>query len=476
MSTTIGLEAQELAAGNPWWRDPNNWHATDKDLKAARESGINYESEVLAGLVEGCLYILCGPRRAGKTVAVKQTIKLLLDSGVKPTQIIRVSTDGWSARELKNLVLHTIKPPLPEGGNRYWFIDEVSAIAGDWDLVLKNLRDEDPQFGADTIVLTGSNSARLEEAKGVLADRRGSSANVDRTLFPMGFASFVKILAAEPLPPRTQLDLSALHSPAAKQAFEDLIPWLSQLVQLWEIYIQYGGFPAAVASAKAGNSIEPSFLKAMFDVIQKDAFKASRIKNSTSMSLQERLWEGMASPLNITRVATKVGVVPETLRGHMQYLRDAFLIWDCPKLLVGGGWTPHSGAQNKVYAIDPLIARLPYLRNKNRKDIDPTVLTEMQIGMALKRRIASENESASWDDYVFYARVGDDKEIDFVSPYLGNLALEGKYVQGSSWLRDAATVNATQWKGILATRNVLDASSDQAWAVPASFLCYLLDT
>ena len=81
MATKIGLQNQELTSGNPWWRNPE-WHKTDKDLNAATQSGIDYKSGVLNDLATGNLYILRGPRRVGKTVAIKQTIKALLEAGV----------------------------------------------------------------------------------------------------------------------------------------------------------------------------------------------------------------------------------------------------------------------------------------------------------------------------------------------------------------------------------------------------------
>lgn len=37
-------------------------------------------------------------------------------------------------------------------------------------------------------------------------------------------------------------------------------------------------------------------------------------------------------------------------------------------------------------------------------------------------------------------------------------------------------IDASEWDGILCTRNVLDLDRDQAWAVPAALLAYTLDT
>ncbi|MEX1008641.1 MAG: hypothetical protein WD271_12470 [Acidimicrobiia bacterium] len=107
------------------------------------------------------------------------------------------------------------------------------------------------------------------------------------------------------------------------------------------------------------------------------------------------------------------------------------------------------------------------------------MLTESQLGMALRRRI-EDLERGRWaeHDQLFYARTPSRKEIDFVGARLDPVAVEGKYVESDRWARAAATVNASHWSGILATRNVLDMSAEGtgAWAVPAGLLAYAIDT
>jgi hypothetical protein len=101
----------------------------------------------------------------------------------------------------------------------------------------------------------------------------------------------------------------------------------------------------------------------------------------------------------------------------------------------------------------------------------------MQIGMAIHRRAGTTGVSWAQDAFLFYARTPARKEIDYVSELLGAIAIEGKYVETGRWAAEAATVNASAWKGILTTRNILETTSpDTAWAVPAAFLTYLVDT
>ena len=68
-------------------------------------------------------------------------------------------------------------------------------------------------------------------------------------------------------------------------------------------------------------------------------------------------------------------------------------------------------------------------------------------------------------------------EVDFVSTALQGVAIEAKYTEGRRWRGAAATVDASAFDGVLATRNVLDCNDPKrAWAVPAGMLAYLLDT
>ena len=474
MSTRIGERAQELSRLNPWWRDPG-WATSDPDLVDARNSGLAYRAGVLDDLEPGGLYLLRGPRRVGKTVAVKQAIEDLLAAGAPPHCVVRAAVDGWTAKDLRTLVQNTALPPIPSGAVRYWFLDEVTAVTGDWAEQIKWMRDNDPGFRAAAVVLTGSNAAALTAAAGTLAGRRGRLTHLDRTLLPMGFRTFVAHMPAGSTIASPQLPLDALRSRHAADAYTGLLPWLDDLVRLWEVYLAYGGFPVAVAAARAGQPIPDYFVDDVFDVIANDTFAGSRLGALAEMALLERLWESMATPANLSSIAADVDISADVVARHVGYLRDAFLLWACPRR-ADDAWLPRERAQDKLYAVDPVVARLAHLRNPARADIDPTVLAEMQIGMAVRRRILAERPRSSTDESLFYVRTPTRKEIDFVAADLAGVALEGKYTEDGRWVRESATVNASQWDGILATRNVLDTRGPGAWAVPAAFLALCIDS
>lgn len=474
MATKIGQLAQELGRLNPWWRDPA-WDAVDPDLVDARNTGIDYRSGVLDDLGPGGLYILRGPRRVGKTVALKQQVVELISSGLPATSIVRLAVDGWSAKDLRTVVQNTALPPVADPHQRTWLIDEVSSVTGAWDQQLKWLRDNDPGFRRATVVLTGSNATALTEAAGTLAGRRGAHDRLDRTLLPIGFRTFCEILTPEALPPTAPLALSELTSAAAHDTYTACVPWLDELTRLWEIYLMYGGFPRAVAAAARGEAIPPSFVEDVFNIIAGDAFRHSKLGVTSEMALIERLWSAMASPANLSNIGDDVGLRHEVVARHVGYLRDSYLLWHCPQR-AEKGWLPRNRAQDKLYAVDPLVARLAHHRNHERADIDPTVLAEMQIGMAIRRRVAKERPSSLHDDFLFHVRTPSRKEIDYVSAELAGVAIEAKYTEHGGWRGEAATVIASEWSGLVCTRNVLDPTGHDAWAVPAGVLAFSIDT
>lgn len=473
MATKLGQASQEVARTNPWWRSAA-WRDADPDLRAVRDSGLGYRSTCLDGLQPGGLYLLRGPRRIGKTVSVKQAIASLLDVGVPPLAVVRVAADGWSANDLRTMVQNVPLPPAPEGVSRWWFIDEVTAVSGDWATQIKWLRDNDPAFATATVVLTGSNAESLTSAAGTLAGRRGRVDGTDRTLLPIGFRSFAELLRPE-LSALPRLPLADLHGPAAAGAYQATLPWLADLVQLWELYLRCGGFPASVAAARLAQRIPQWFVEDLFSVMHRDAFATSRLSESKTSGLVARLWASMAAPVNVTSIAADVDVSQDAVVRHIGYLRDAYLLWSCPQAS-GTQFLRRERSQEKLYAIDPVIARLAHLRNQARPDVDTTVLAEMQVGMALRRAAFAGGWPWTADEVIFYYRTPTRKEIDFVGEPLAGTAVEGKYIESGKWRGDALTVEASEWKGILTTRNVLDCSGPRAWAVPACILAALIDT
>ena len=459
---------QILTATNRWWRNPRTWMRQDPDLSEANTAPFRYVAGVLNDLEPGGLYVLRGPRRVGKSVEIKRTIEALLDSStVAPRCVLHVATDGWRAADLGRLVAAANQ--LTPAGRRYWFIDEITGIADGWPERIKWLRDNDERFRHDIVVVTGSSAADLTAAAKALAGRRGPAAVSNRFLLPMGFRTFVQY--ADPtsaeLPTLGSLHVADLTPARLVEATQALVPWLDCLVSAWDAYLQVGGFPLALAGHLREREVPPHFLRSLLDVIQGDAFRRANWSQVQTTALLQRLGQGLCSPVNYAAIADDLDLAQASVRQRLADLRDAFALWPChreDRLRV------KLNARGKVYFLDPAYARLC------STPPDDSQLSEQQLGVALLRCFERKHPGSLMDfAHVLHHRSNTRREIDFVGPGFGGLAIESKFVDGR-WKRDAQTLAASGWRGIVATRSELDSSDPKGvLAIPTAMLAWLVD-
>ena len=473
-----GEAQQTLIATNRWWRDPDGWPRSDPDLREASEAPFDYRAGVLANLAAGGLYVLRGPRRVGKTVEVKHAIQDLIGSGVEPRRIVHMAVDGLRSRDLGMLV-DAADALTPEDGTRYWFLDEITGVTDGWPERIKWLRDNDPRFRTDTVVLTGSSAADLTAATKALAGRRGHATAPDRVLLPIGFRSFVSLVASEPPPPAIgPLPVADLTHNRLRDAGRELAPWLDALIRTWETYLYVGGFPGAVADHVTGRGEPETLRTSLVDVIHGDAFRRADWSRAQSTDLLRRLSSNLCSPFNVSSLANDVGVSQTALKRRIDDLREAFVVWPCHR---EGELRPRLGAQEKIYFTDPIYTLLSGDAGAASSagtafKADFTRLSQQQLGLALLRACerTAPGEFVGFDR-VLHHRTASRKEIDFVGPGFGGSAIESKYVDGG-WRTAAPTLKASRWRGIVATRSELDLAEPDVYAVPSALLAWMIDS
>jgi uncharacterized protein len=458
-----------LAESNRWWRS-KDWVDRDPDLRRARQSPFQYRSGCLRDLIQGGLYVLRGPRRVGKSTEIKYQIADLIACGVPQRNIVHATVDGWRSSDLRTLVTSARTTFLAgTSGPRYWFIDEISSVSGDWPNTIKALRDNNPDFAEDTVVLTGSSAARLHEVRKALAGRRGEVARSDRTMLPMRFTDFVEA-AGLGLPHMTALRPGELTDGRVPELMAQLLPYLDDLVALWEAYLRVGGFPQAVAAWRETGDVSAAFIQAMWDVVYGDAINGARFSAPQVMAMLGSLAVNICSPLNVSDLARDADTVHATAKARLAGLAENFLMWPCHR---EQGLAPKLNAQTKWYFTDPVLARLAATRGHGREP-DLTQLSEQQLGLALLRALG-ESAVGSVDDFssLLYYRHSSGSEIDFVGRDLGAVAVESKYSDDDRWGRTRQTFAATRWAGIVATR--ASAHSDEViTALPVPILVLIL--
>lgn len=466
-----GEVQQRLSDSNRWWSDPAGWANGDPDLQRAGRAPFRYTAHVLADLAPGGLYTLRGPRRVGKSVEAKKAIEGLIVDGVDPRLIVYMSVDGWQADDLGRLV--DAATVLQAPGHRYWFIDEITSITDGWPHRVKWLRDNDSRFGSDTVVLTGSSATDLGTAIGILLGRRGDAVTPDRVLLPMGFRTFARVRAESrggPTLPHSigPLPICELGTDRLREAAYELAPWLHVLVMAWEAHLLTGGFPQAVADHITGNAPGSQLPRSLLDLVHRDAFRQTDWSRVQINAFLQRLVAGLGSPVNRTATANDLHTSANTLQRRITALQEAFVLWPCHR---SHNLEPQLRAQEKLYFTDPIFSRL-----LPDGQPDSSVLSEQQLGMALLRGLERDGSGSYLDfDQVLHHRSKSGSEIDFVGAGFGGCAIESKYVD-ARWKRATRTLADSPWRGVVATRSVLDLDDPDLLAIPAALLAWLIDS
>jgi uncharacterized protein len=461
---------RELTAANPWWRDPEGWEDQDVQLRTARRSALHYDPRPLEGLTPGGLYILRGPRRVGKSTALKKLIARRLEAGTPPRAILHVSVEGRTAQDVVDIVRRANTTWLRgEPGERLWVIDEITGVQGPWPEHVKRLRDGDAHFSADTVILTGSSSARFDEARKQLAGRRHAERS-DRMLLQMGFLDVCRALGIE-LPESPALAPRALGDPDMIQAaVDDVRPWQAAIIDAWDLYLRVGGYPQAVDLELAGTEASSALRDALWDVIHGDAFEGSGLTPTQTQTILRSIASSLGSLYSVEGLASAVSVAHATAGARLDALRRAFIAFPVHR---EQGLAPRPQAQAKWYFTDPRLARLASEFGAGSPP-DMSVVSEQQIAVALLRALEVESPGAAVrHDSLLYYRSRTRAEIDFVGPAFAETCVESKFVD-RGWGRAFQTIEASGRRaGVVATRSGTRRHAG-GWALPAGLVAYLI--
>ena len=160
----------------------------DPDVQKIGSSHLKYTPKPIAPadcLAPGII-TLRGPRRSGKSIAVKQLILTLIqEENWDPNSILWFTAETTrTMANLERIIIGLVKECKP----RMLCIDEVSGVRG-WQNVIKKLVDTGT-LSACVVILTGSSAYDIKTGSERMAGRRGMVANPDRILLPMDFTDF----------------------------------------------------------------------------------------------------------------------------------------------------------------------------------------------------------------------------------------------------------------------------------------------
>ena len=190
---------KELVKNNPWWSDPAKIDS-DPLLVRLSESAVKWEPEIMRDFDFGdFVYSLRGPRRIGKTTAIKALIRELLDKGVPTWNVMYCefgSQDG--PKDMVSLIKDYLDNTADNRGKDrcYLFLDEISSVRG-WQKGVKRLWDQ-KRLSNCTVIAAGSHVVDLKRSAERLPGRRGEIAGAaDKAMLPMKFSEFVSVMDPE---------------------------------------------------------------------------------------------------------------------------------------------------------------------------------------------------------------------------------------------------------------------------------------
>jgi len=241
---------------NQHWQSPDDFASLDPNLRILSQLPLVHEPSLLRRLPLGTpgIYILTGGRQIGKTTLLKQWMRQLLASHVHPDSIAYITGELIDDHhELLNTLI-SLQEEMPAEGMRYLLIDEVTYIR-DWDKALKFMADSG-QTDQAAVLLTGSDSMLIQQAKARFPGRRGDADQVDFHLYPLSFREAVLLKHGE--------------AEVANQMRLDAHAFLTQELMA---YLVHGGYLTAINDMEAHRRILPATLRTYADWIRGDMLK-----------------------------------------------------------------------------------------------------------------------------------------------------------------------------------------------------------
>ena len=268
--------------------EPHNTHLAgrstflkqDPHLRRLAAQPLPYRSPLIDSLPARSpgIYSITGGRQIGKTTLLKQWMGELLEKR-KPEDLYFLTGELIDDH-------HQLVRLVQEAKAKIIIVDEVTYIR-DWDKAIKFLADAG-SLEQKIVILTGSDSSVIHEARSRFPGRRGKADQVDFHLHPLTFYEVVN-----------------LKRPKGKSDTRELF-------KEFQNYLIHGGFLTAINEHYATKEISQATLRTYSDWIRGDLMK--RGKNEAFLrDIFEALvkcqssqvtWNGLAKGLTIDHPAT----------------------------------------------------------------------------------------------------------------------------------------------------------------------------
>ena len=309
MLSYMAIKISALARYNPWWKKTEDWEIEDMSLQNIDE--IIPRREI--NLKEGNIYIIRGIRRAGKSVYLRLLIKSLIAQGVDSRQILYISCDRYTLREIRNIVDEFRR----REGKIYLFLDEITYLKG-WKILLKILGEE-----RITTVATGSNPVKIKSEVETLPGR-GIEGN-EYYFNPLSFKEFLSYM---------NKDIPKVSFKFDSPDISPLVPHYNEIESLFYQYILTGGFPEAVIKIKRDKNLSHIY-EEIIRLVLGEIAKSGR-EEHIAREILEYLLRIRGGRFDYISVARELEISHPTVREYLDILENARIIytleaWDLNK-------------------------------------------------------------------------------------------------------------------------------------------------
>jgi predicted AAA+ superfamily ATPase len=344
------------------FREQNPWHETgrvpDAWAKTVERMITGYlPNRILSSetILPRRFHLLIGPRRVGKTTAMYQTVRSLLNHGVPKDSIWWLRLDHpilmrFSLDQLCSMIMDRVRH---KGFNFvYFFFDELT-YAEDWDLWLKTFYDDHRPI---RILGTSSSTAALRNRR----LESGVGRWEEKFLPPYSYAEYLSLLGIDYF----IINVNSLASRLMHltQSSDDDSNRTYPI--LLRKYLLTGGFPELLLASGANEKNDETALLESQRILRSDAVERAIYKDIPQAfrvehpKLLERLLytlagqiAGILSPQNIC--SDLGGMSQPTFSRYLGYLESAFLVFTLENY--SGNESVIQKRGRKLYFVDSAI-------------------------------------------------------------------------------------------------------------------------
>ncbi len=351
-----------------WGRIIRDFHQKDLPELIERETKIDYEIPI------NRVISIIGPRRAGKTYLMFQTIKQLSEKiGRERVLYVNFESDllfGCEMNDLRNMI-ETYYEIYPENRKKkvFIFLDEIQNVNG-WELFVRGAIDEEnTQF-----FVSGSSSRLL--SKEIATQLRGRT--ITYSVYPFGFREYLRA---------KKFEIKKYPSSYEK----------SKLMNLLKGYILSGGYPEAVLYEREKILREIWDVTIYRDVVERYGIKNVKVLRLLIKGLKSSLYFSVHKFYNYLK-SLGITVSKNTLYLYMHYLEDALILYSLRKY--SPSYKEVEQSMPKIYLVDNGLLTVEEYQGEGR-------LMENLVLMQLIRQGFKANTD------LFYYK-SNDSEVDFI--------------------------------------------------------------